>query len=163
MDDQCPMEIRCTEEGPGPGIFRAELGDQQQPSKSQGKDRMGSAKNAFPPSLIPFLGQYEDVGHLILYPPLAVSCFRTEWDLVGLQRPEPGSVPWGQAPVRTSRVSKACWQEETTQTALCFLHSLSVPALVLPATWLCNTGSPGAAGWSRCWFLALRSVLGPSV
>jgi len=65
----------------------------------QGRDRMGSAKNAFPPSLIPFLGQYEDVGHLILYPPLAVSCFRTEWDLVGLQRPEPGSVPWGQAPV----------------------------------------------------------------
>ncbi|XP_063121062.1 transmembrane protease serine 5 isoform X4 [Rattus norvegicus] len=30
------MEIRCTEEGPGPGIFRAELGDQQQPiSQSQ--------------------------------------------------------------------------------------------------------------------------------
>uniref|UniRef100_E9Q862 Transmembrane protease, serine 5 (spinesin) n=1 Tax=Mus musculus TaxID=10090 RepID=E9Q862_MOUSE len=30
LDDQSPMEIRCTEEGAGPGIFRMELGDQRQ-------------------------------------------------------------------------------------------------------------------------------------
>ncbi|XP_060229376.1 transmembrane protease serine 5 isoform X2 [Meriones unguiculatus] len=31
LDDHGPMETWCTEEGPGPGIFRTQLGDQQEP------------------------------------------------------------------------------------------------------------------------------------
>ncbi|PNI40614.1 TMPRSS5 isoform 5 [Pan troglodytes] len=33
LDDQPPVEAQYAEEGPGPGIFRAEPGDQQHPSR----------------------------------------------------------------------------------------------------------------------------------
>lgn len=41
LDDQGPMAVRCTEEGPGPGIFGTELGDQRQPSRSHWAIREG--------------------------------------------------------------------------------------------------------------------------
>lgn len=89
----------------------------------------------------------------------------------GLQGPQPASTPlspWGRSRLLleltgASRLSKACWKRQEIQATLCFFHSLSVPALVLPATRLCNTGSPGTAGWSWCWLMAPRSVLGPFV
>lgn len=34
---------------------------------------------------------------------------------------------------------------------------------MLCATWLCGAGSPGTAGWYRCWLMAPRSVRGSSV
>lgn len=39
-------------------------------------------------------------------------------------------------------------------------YSLSSRALVFQAVWLCGAGSPGAAGWGKCWLMASRSVLG---
>ncbi|XP_053451341.1 transmembrane protease serine 5 isoform X2 [Nycticebus coucang] len=36
LDDRTPMEVQYTEEGPRPGIFTAELGDQQQPISPAG-------------------------------------------------------------------------------------------------------------------------------
>ena len=54
-------------------------------------------------------------------------------------------------------------QGQGPQTLLCPPHSLWGRALVCRAVLLGGTGSPGAAGWSRRWLLASRSVLGPSV
>nr|XP_012608771.1 transmembrane protease serine 5 isoform X3 [Microcebus murinus] len=46
------------------------------------------------------------------------------------------------------------WQEQRTQLPPSLSHSLSGRALVLRAAWLCNAGSPGAAGRCGCRLLA---------